>query len=127
MGPILILLCGFLSLVGLAAPVVSFVRHRQRGLVRALAGLPAAVLVWAWVSLYLGMLERVWSIWNLWPWLLGVLGGIGVFLLILSVRTALRARFGPGQCRVCGYPCEGMERCPECGRSLIAGATRPGE
>ena len=76
-GPLLVLVCGALSLVGLAAPIVSFVRHGRRGLIRALAGVPGAALIWAWMVLFLGILEGVYRATDLVPWLVGGAGTAG--------------------------------------------------
>lgn len=116
LGPLLVMLCGVLSVAAIAIPLLSLWRHQRRGFWRASLAVPGGVLSWAWLSMYAGIAESVWTVQSLMPWTLALLGTIGIALLVLGAHAALRARLKPDDCRACGYPCAGLARCPECGR-----------
>ncbi len=121
LGPLLVLGCGTLSIIGLAAPIVSYARHTRRGMGRALLGVPGAVLVWGVVSAFIGVAEKVWTWRDAQPWLLGLLSAVGLVLVIVGMRAALRPRLPAGHCTACGYACAGLGRCPECGKQMSNG------
>jgi hypothetical protein len=99
-------------------PLLSLHRHQTRQLGRAFLTIPGGVLIWAWASLYLGIAESVWTLADLTPWLLALLGAIGLALCTLGVRSTFRKRLQTGDCPTCRYACEGQHRCPECGSTL---------
>lgn len=117
-GPLLLLACALATIAALAIPLVSFLRHRQKRLAWAFLTIPGGLLIWAWASLYSGVTESVWTFADLMPWLLVLLGTIGLILCTLGARSTFRRRLQPEDCPTCGYACEGQLRCPECGSTL---------
>lgn len=118
MGSILVMVICAVSLSGVVAAVVALLRHRGRGALAALAGVVGGVLVLAWVSLVIGVLENVYSTTSAAAWGLLIVGAIGGGLLWVAWRGALGRRILPGHCEGCGYPCAGLTACPECGRKV---------
>lgn len=114
-GPILILLCGTCSLVGVSAPIVSLLRHGTRGFLVAFLGLPGAVMVFALAMLYIGVAEGTWAIVSVKAGLAGAVGSVGLVLIVVAMRSAYRAKLGPGRCPKCAYDLKGLSQCPECG------------
>lgn len=114
-GPLVFVACLLLAGFAFAMPVVSIIRHGNRKFVRAAMGIPGGVLIWSWMSIYAGVSESVWTVSSLMPWLLAIFGTLGLGLIMVSTRAALRARLRPGECPRCGYPRDELARCPECG------------
>lgn len=117
-GPLLIVLCGTCSLVGVAAPIVSLLRHGKRGVLMACLGLPGAVMVFALAMLYIGIAEGTWKAVSVNAGLAAVVGLLGLAMIAFAMRSACRAKSRPGQCPTCTYELEGLRQCPECGRKL---------
>ncbi|MBS0195948.1 MAG: hypothetical protein JSR77_04245 [Planctomycetes bacterium] len=115
MGVVIILLCVVVSGVGLLTAVVTASRHGRRGLAGACGAALGSVLVWAWVSLYVGTAERVWTARSVAPWGLACTGAVGCALLAWGIVVMRRRVPGRYDCPRCGYDCKGVDRCPECG------------
>ena len=119
LGPLLTLICLAVSIAGLIAPIMSGVRHGNRGLLQALAGLPGAALIWAWMMLFIGIMEGTYRATNFVPWILGGVGAAGALLVVLAIRAAVQPRLRPGECPRCPYQCAGLAKCPECGNTRL--------
>ena len=115
-GPLLIVLCGTCSLLGVLAPIFSVLRHGKRGLLIACLGLVGAIMVPGLAMLYIGLIEGTWTIGSVAAWAAMVVGGSGLVLIVIATRSAWRARLGPGLCPKCEYDLKGLSQCPECGR-----------
>lgn len=113
MGPILALVCLLGSLAGPAASVVGVVRHGLRRAGLAWVGLPGGCFVWAWMVLWSGLAEGVWTQGNPVAWIVGAVGTLGVVLIVIAWRSALRPKVLPGHCPACAYPLTGRGPCPE--------------
>lgn len=125
LGPVLAIVCLMVSITGLIAPIVSRLKHGNRGFLQALAGVPGAALIWAWMMLFIGIMEGVYRANSLVPWLVGGVGAAGAFLVVLAIRAVMLPRLKPGECPRCLYQCAGLPQCPECGQRLGGPSSDP--
>lgn len=58
-----------------------------------------------------------------------VVGVLLAWVLYYAVKDHFAPKYGPGQCRQCGYDLTGNAsgRCPECGKRFRAGTRLPWE
>lgn len=116
LGPLLFLLWFVVLALSCAAVIVHLVRHGRRRLGAALLCPVGALLLFGFVSTWMGLAERAWSVQSPAAWLAFLVGCTGVVFLFLGLRAVMRVPLKPGQCPGCGYLFSGLTLCPECGR-----------
>lgn len=117
MGLAILFGCTIASLAGGASCIFALARHGRRVLARALRAAMGSVLVWSLAVLLLGFAEGVYSVDGPLAWVLGALGGCGLWFIASGVVAAVSPRMR-GHCRRCGYDLRGIagvKVCPECG------------
>ena len=88
LGPFILIACLLLSVVGVGSLVVGAARLGSAGLRRCWLGVLGAILVWGITIAFVGLIEENWKPVNPLPWILSVLGVVGVWLVVRSARAA---------------------------------------